>query len=272
MTNNQRNIFLLLLAGFFVIESCKKNSDDEIQPVTSSTSNTTPTVMTARDSAIADYNANYLGSAFSSSVGWTGNTSTCNAGTISAAAHNAAIKRINYFRKLVGLNGNCTMDTTKYSQFQETALMEDVHGSLSHTPNSSWTCYTATGAAGAGSSNLAYGGVSSNAIDLFINDFGTGNEPCGHRRWLLYSPRTTFSDGSTNSYYSIWVFGAGGNTTIPTYIAYPAKGYMPQGLVYDRWSFSIPGAGLSGATVTMTGPGGNVPLSIISTVSGYGDN
>lgn len=271
MNNFQRSLIFILLFSFAIIQSCKKDSNDNDQPSPTPTPTPTPTVMTGRDSAVQEYNNNYLGSAISTS-GWTGTTTGCTAGSISAAAHTAAINRINYFRKLVGLNGTCTMDTTKYQQEQETSLMEEVHGSLSHTPDASWTCYTAAGAAGAGSSNLAFGGIASTAIDLFINDFGTGNEPCGHRRWILYSPRTTFSDGSTNSYYSLWVFGAGGNTTIPSFIAYPCKGYMPQGLVYDRWSFGIPGANFSSSTVTMTGPSGSVPLSIISTTVGYGDN
>jgi hypothetical protein len=261
-------IFTLLL--LVAIESCKKSSDEETQPTPTPASN----AMSSRDSAVADYNANYLGSAFSSSPGWTGSTVTCTGGTISAAAHTAAINRINYFRKLVGLN-SCTMDTTVYSQEQQVALMQDAHGSLSHVPDVSWACYTAAGASGSMSSNLAAGGIASTAIDLFINDFGTGNQVCGHRRWILHSPRSQFSDGSTNSYYALYVWGAATNTTFPAYIAYPPKGYIARNLVYGRWSFGIPGssANFAAATVTMTGPSGSVPLSIVSsTDNGYGDN
>ena len=71
---------------------------------------------------------------------------------------------------------------------------------------------------------------------------------------------------------AVYVFGSGGNTTIPQYIAYPPKGYVPQQLVYGRWSFSIPGADFSSASVAMTGPSGNVPLTVNSVVNGYGDN
>jgi hypothetical protein len=241
---------------------------EDTQPATDGP---TPTVMSARDSAVEDYNTNYLGSAISS-IGWTGNTSMCNAGTISSSVHDAVIKRINYFRRMVGLNDNCTLDASLYSQEQQTALMMTANNTLSHNPPSSWTCYSTAGHTGAAGSNLAMGITGTDAVTAFINDFGTGNEPCGHRRWLLYSPRTTFSDGSTNTAAAIYVFGAGGNTHVPAYIAYPPKGCVPQQLIFGRWSFGLPGANFGGATVTMTGPSGNVPLTVISTAVGYGDN
>src|SRR5438477_12795048 len=101
MTNIQRGLLLILVSGIVITESCKKNSDEESQPTPAPTP--TPVVMTARDSAIEDYNVNYMGSAITT-ASWTGTTSSCTPGTISQNAHTATIKRINYFRKLVGLN------------------------------------------------------------------------------------------------------------------------------------------------------------------------
>src|SRR6185503_13192036 len=68
-----------------------------------------------RDAVIADYNANYLGSAVTT-LGWTGSIASCNAGTLPQATHNAVIKRINYFRRIVGLNDNCTLNTSLFAQ------------------------------------------------------------------------------------------------------------------------------------------------------------
>ncbi len=73
----------------------------------------------------------------------------------------------------------------------EAAMMMAANSALSHDPPSSWKCWTAAGAAAAGSSNLL-GGVSSpylayeddNAVlgEWLIE--GDGDE-IGHRRWML---------------------------------------------------------------------------------------
>lgn len=246
-----------------LFNSCSKDDSADTTP-SGSTSNP------ARDSALNDYTTNYLGSAISN-PGWTGTTSTCDAGTVSQASHDAVIKRINYFRRMVDLNDNCTLNTSLFAQEQETALMMTANNQLSHTPPTTWSCYTASGATGAGSSNIALGYNSSTAIWAFINDNGTGNEAVGHRRWILHSTKQVFSYGSTSNAMALHVFAAGSNTTIPAYIAYPPNGYIPQSLMSARWSFGIPGANFSAATVSMTGPSGAVPVTVISSTATYGD-
>lgn len=252
---------LLFLATIGSINSCKKNEEDD-----------TP-VLSERDQVIQNYKNDYLGSAVLNS-GWTGSTSGCNAGKAPQSTHDMVIKRINYFRKLVGLNDNTTLDTSKFKMYQEAALMMKANNQLSHTPPNTWTCYTALGYTGANTSNLSLGSHSVNAITSFISDFGTNNKPCGHRRWILHSAKTQFSYGTTDASMSLGTIGmAGGNTIIPEFIAYPPKGYMPQGIVFSRWSFSIPGADFSNATVTMKGPAGDITLTVVSkTDNGYGDN
>ena len=257
----------IAITGIILFYSCSKDdSSDSVTPVT-------PSSNPLRDAALADYNSNYLGSIVSS-TGWTGNTSTCSAGTVSQTTHNAVIKRINYFRRMVGLNDQCTLDTTLFAQQQETALIMSANNALNHNPPNTWLCWTSTAAAGAGSSNLALGSNSSGAVSAFIQDNGTGNQVVGHRRWILHSRKQEFSYGSTNNAMALYVFNSDTNTVVPDFIAYPPKGYVPQSLVYSRWSLGIPGAGFGGATVSMTGPGGtSVPSTIVSsTDNGYGDN
>ncbi len=230
--------------------------------------------VTERDKAVEDYNLNYLGSNVDD-PGWTGNTATCDAGTVPQSTHDKVLQRINYFRRLVGLNDNTTWDVAKFPEFQQAALIMKANNSISHDPPSTWTCWSSSGASGAGSSNLAIGTHSSAAITLFIEDPGTGNEVVGHRRWILHSAKTQFSYGTTNTTMSLGVIGvAGGNQQIPPFIAYPSPGYFPQQLVFPRWSFSIPGAIFTSANVTMTGPNGdNVPLNIIARSHNlFGDN
>jgi hypothetical protein len=250
-------LMLFILAMAF--SSCKKN-DDEV-------------VLSDKDQVIEDYKTNYLGTALSNS-GWTGSTSGCNAGKAATLTNEMVIKRINYFRKLVGLNDNTTLDTSKFKMYQEAALMMKANNQLSHTPPNTWSCYTALGYTGANTSNLSLGSHSVNAITAFIIDNGSNNKPCGHRRWILHSSKTQFSYGTTDASMSLGTIGmAGGNLVIPEFIAYPAKGFMPQSLVFPRWSFSIPGADFSNATVSMKGPSGVVNLTVVSkTDNGYGDN
>ena len=249
---------ILLALSALAIYGCKK----EVIP---------PPELTSRETALEDYNTNYLGSEVSD-PGWTGSTETCNAGTLPQATHDKVIKRINYFRRMVGLNDNTTLDPSKYGMYQDAALMMKANSALNHTPPDTWICYTQNGYSGASTSNLALGAHASNAVTLFINDPGASNTSVGHRRWILHSAKTQFSYGSTNSSMSLGVIGvAGGNTKIPAFIAYPPNGYIPQTLTFPRWSFGIAGADFSAATVTMTGDSGNIPVTIISAGGNYGD-
>ena len=88
--------------------------------------------------------------------------------------------------------------------------MMTANNQLSHSPPNTWLCFTAQGAAGAASSNLALGTSSHsvNAVANFIEDFGSNNSAAGHRRWLLHSAKTSFSYGTTNTTTAIYVFGA----------------------------------------------------------------
>lgn len=254
-------IGLTLLASL-TLNNCKKDNNGDDVPLKSE-----------REIAVDDYNNLYLGSAVSDPL-WTGNTTSCVAGSASQSTNEMVIKRINYFRKIVGLNDNTTLDATKFPMYQEAALMMKANSQLSHTPPTSWKCYTTLGANGAQTSNLSLGNHSVNSVTAFMADNGSSNFAVGHRRWILHSAKTQFSYGTTNSSMSLGCIGtAGGNTLIPEFIAYPPKNYIPQNLVFARWSFGIPGADFSSATVTMSGPAGAVTLKVVSTTNnGYGDN
>lgn len=250
----------LILFGINLINSCKKNDDDGV-------------VLSDRETVIADYKNNYLGSALSD-PGWTGNEMGCEAGTAPQSTHDKVIKRINYFRKLAGLNDNTTLDASKFPMYQEAALMMNANNQLSHTPPNNWTCWTQSGFDGAKTSNLSLGSHSVNAVTSFMMDNGSNNTSVGHRRWILHSAKTQFSYGTTDATMSLGCIGtAGGNTKIPEFIAYPVKGFMPQGLVFARWSFGIPKADFANASVSVKGPSGNITLAIVSSDdNGYGDN
>jgi hypothetical protein len=226
-----------------------------------------------REAIVDDYTINFLGSSVTSAeLGWTGNADSCDAGNISALAQQRTLDRINYYRRLCGVPDIITFDPVSDSLCREAALMMKANNKLSHTPDTSFSCYTQGGDNAAGSSNLALGAHSSGAIALYMRDPGAGNTAAGHRRWILYPRASVFGHGSTDRSSALWVFGNRVTRPPLDFVAYPAKGFFPAPLVYPRWSFSIPSADFTNATVTMTNPLGNaVTLNIVHTNGGFGD-
>ena len=102
-------------------------------------------------------------------IGWTGNASTCNAGTVSNDFLEATRARINYFRAMAGVSSDTTFSAANNSKAQAAALLESVnfnaHG-LSHDPPNTWgACWSQLGHDGAATSNLAVGNTGPDAID-----------------------------------------------------------------------------------------------------------
>ncbi len=211
-------------------------------------------------------------------IDWTGSGSpTCNPGTTSATYQQHTLNRLNFFRQLAGLPSVSFFAPTDFpgQATQASSLMQGANNSLSHSPPTSWLCYSSTGATGAGRSNLGLGYSGTSVIDGYMDDNGSGNESVGHRRWILY-PRLakTFSGDASGtgvrSANTMWVIqNASGDGTwgsrasMPNGVAWPPGGFVPfQALpdVSNRWSFHWPGATFSSATVTITKNGQPVPI------------
>lgn len=227
----------------------------------------------AREQMVLDYNTNYLGSNVTDEeLGWTGNVATCNAGEISSLAQTRTLQRLNYFRHLAGLPNAIALDSVKNKHCQEAALMMDANNDIDHSPPNSWSCYSVDGAKAARSSNLAYGPHSSSAITLFMDDEGTPN--LGHRRWILQQSKSIFGHGSTPTTSVLYVFDNSGTSPNLPFTAYPCPGFFPAPLASVKtWTFSIPSADFSLATVSMTSTnGGLIPLTSRIPKNGYGDN
>ena len=86
--------------------------------------------------------------AFSVPIQWTGSVSGCQAGTTSAAWKDAVVRTVNSVRVMAGLPGTVTVNLTHSAMNQQAALMMDANSALSHSPPSSWNCYSADGASG----------------------------------------------------------------------------------------------------------------------------
>ncbi|MCZ2134199.1 MAG: CAP domain-containing protein [Burkholderiales bacterium] len=244
-----------------------------------------------RAQVVALYNTLYV-PGNSVAMGWTGSPSpTCIAGTTSAAYRQTILDRVNFYRQLaglptVGMFGDAAAQT---GNAQASALMQGNNpwdGSANpHSPPPSWNCYTAGGALAAGKSNLAWGAAGPSAIRLYMDDYGTGNAPVGHRRWLLYPPLANVGTGDVNGgtpANDLWVLANGSDGTwgtrpaMPNGVAWPPGGYVPYQVlpsVSNRWSFSWPGANMTAATVTITKNG--QPIAILGydarDNAGYGD-
>jgi hypothetical protein len=231
-----------------------------------------------RQAIIDDYNNVYLASSVTSAqLAWTGSVATCTPGTTSDLAKTYTLNRINYFRKLVGVPNNMVLDQNAYeANCQAAALIMDANDNLSHSPPNNWTCWTQAGSNGAGSSNLALGAHASGAISLYMIDPGTGNEPAGHRRWILNSRASKFGTGSSSSTAANALFVFGPSVvppSLPSFIAYPSEGFFPRSLMPTRWSFGIPGGNFSTALVVVKDEvGATVGITQHPYQVGYGDN
>jgi hypothetical protein len=258
-------LFLAFVIGTVTFNGCKK---DDGSTETETTAPTDPKAV-----ALKDYKEMYLASSVTAFT-WNGNTANCEAGTLNQDLLNKVLLRIKYYRKAAGLsNEGISLDAALNAKCQQDALMTKANGTLSHSPDASWKCYTADGALAAQKGNIAIGASDIQNIDLWIEDNGTGNERVGHRRWMLFSRASQFGFGCTNSSGTLWVINGNGTGALPAstpkYVAWPPKGFVPRDVVYDRWSLSIPAAAypfqvdFTTATVTMTNAGGaNVPLTI----------
>ncbi len=232
-----------------------------------------------REASRAFYLTYYQGTA--PSIEWTGDRSSCNAGTTASGFKDFVSLRINYFRAMAGAPAGVSFLDAYSAKAQQAALMMSVNNSLSHFPPTTWQCYTADGAEAAGSSDLYLGVYGAEAITGYIRDPGPNNGAVGHRRWILYPQTQNMGTGDIppsggSAANALWVFDSHMWETRPAtreeFVAWPPPGYVPYQVVFPRWSFSYPSADFSLASVVMTQGAQNVPLVQETVHNGYGEN
>ncbi len=182
---------------------------------------------------------------------FTKTAATCDQGVLSRAGLDDTLARLNMHRWLVGL-GPVSDDPAANDLAQKCALVSawNPFGQQAHSPLPTATCYTQGGAAGAGSSNIAWGnGSPENAIDQWLVD--NGNESTmGHRRWLLNPPLDPIGMGhyvGGNNFGSaacITVFSGGNSGPKPAWFAFPPPGFVPAQMT--QWIWSVHGSALGG--------------------------
>lgn len=261
--------FALVLLGLFTfVIACSKEDAIETEGQALVEDNE------ARLAALALYENYYQASASQTSdVSWVGSEPDCNPGSIPQSTKDKIFQRIAYFRQAVGLNNTLGENSTKSSRAQHAALMMHANNQLEHYPPDSWKCFTQDGKDGAGSSLLTMT-TNAEAITSYMRDQGANNGPVGHRRWLLWPRLQEIGIGNTDRANAVWVLGNPGSppADAPEFVAWPPQGYIPDLMVYPRWSFSVTDADFTAAKVIMTSSSGkNISLSIEPLSNAFGD-
>jgi uncharacterized protein YkwD len=234
-------------------------------------------INTASQAAVtAAYKSRYLPS-LSDTIDWTGSTSGCDAGTISARSQQLSLGAINFARALAGLDP-VSLDPALNADAQQGALIMAANGALSHAVPTNWTCYTSQGADAAAHSNLYYGVAGARAIGGYLVDPGTSNIAAGHRRWILYPATTKMGTGSTSTTNDLYVIAskaAAGHYSDPSWVPWPTAGYFPEPLEPNgRWSLSGDAEhvyNFNKATVSVKNSRGtSLPVVVNKPAYGYG--
>jgi len=225
--------------------------------------------------AVLAFYQNYHATAPAASSGWTGDHATCNAGTTSASYRQPLEGLVNFFRAMAGVAAQITFLDEYNAKAQQAALMMSVNGTLDHFPPATWQCYTAAGAEAAAASNLSlwFGlGDEYHGIKGQMEDDGPNNFSVGHRRWIL-CPATQHmgtgdvpESGDFMAANALWVIDDSPADPRPLvrndFVAWPPSGYVPDNLVYGRWSFMLRDADFSAATVSMRYGGNAVGVQL----------
>ena len=235
----------------------------------------------SRAESLALYQDLYLRGA-DSQIGWTGSIGSCNPGTTTLNFRTGVLRRINYYRAMAGVPDDITFTGDFNARAQRVALMMAANQQLNHTPPATWNCATTAGRADANRSNLSMSNFGTTSIDAYMADSGASNNRAGHRRWLLNPPTRNMGTGDIpgsspfTRINALFVFDSrifdNGTRTREPYVAWPPPGFVPQTVVYPRWSFGIDDANFTNATVTVTRNGSAVTETRHAPQTGYGIN
>ena len=199
---------------------------------------------------------------------WESDGQDCSAGDLTDEARADALRRVNLYRWLAGLE-EVAEARDRAGEVQQCALMQSLAGTLDHFPPEQWDCFSIAGAAQAGRSNLSIGQTTAaGAVDSQMIDAGEANEEVlGHRRWLLYRPLAEVAVGyahagerpATCVHVVPEPFVANELDGLAGLVVWPPAGVAPFELVHPpnargnapRWSVVIPEADFAGATAAV---------------------
>jgi len=209
---------------------------------------------------------------------WNGSVGMCTAGDMTPAGRANALRMVNLYRFIADLPP-VTTDPDRDRRSQQCALMMDANDALSHMPPMSWKCYSADGAAAAGSANISTIGAVQ-AVDLYMVDPGASNgQSIGHRRWLLSNKLGPMGIGSAGGGSCHYV-GMGTGTVTRAWTAWPPPGPIPVGAInlggfigstdQTGWTVQTTNINLANAQVTVKDNGANANVTVTQLLQNYG--
>ena len=229
-----------------------------------------------RDAVVAAYRAEFERE--QPDHGFTGNIADCEAGTTSQAFRDSVVQRANWYRQMAGLN-TVTENPSRSAAAQRKALIMSAEGRLSHDPTPDWACYTEVPLNGG--ENIGLGNIGVRGVDRYMRDTGGNNLAVGHRQQIL-SPfveeigtgNVYEEDGphrAANAMHLGYDYNSDATVREPRgFVAWPPAGYVPAETVWGRWSFQLPDADFSKATVTVTDDYGPILVQVIDRDSRHG--
>ena len=211
---------------------------------------------------------------------FTGDLAGCVAGTTSQAFRDSELQRVNWYRRMSGLNA--VTENAEYTiDAQHAALMMGAQGVASHYPDISWACYSAAGVHGALKSNLSVGANGVESIGNFMASYR-------HRQWVLspYVEQIGMGDvfgfppsgdggrryQDANALFVVGALGDGRDSLREArgFVAWPPAGYLPAAVVPRSWTFVLSaGADFSAASVTLTNDAGAIPIENIQAFESF---
>ena len=155
----------------------------------------------------------------------------CDLGSVPEEAMSNAVRRTNLYRWLAGL-APVGIDAGRVAQQQACAVLLHGLGHLDHHPPANAPCYTPEGAAGAGSSNLAFGAGLADSVGLYVSDRGVAS--LGHRLWVLNPSMRVTAFGYRPQFSCMYSFSTE-QAHAAEYVAWPPPGFVPAQAAQGRW-------------------------------------
>lgn len=203
---------------------------------------------------------------------WNGTVSNCNPGQLPDSILKKITMRINYFRRLAGIENPIGLATNLNAACQEAVLFYAANKNLTHDLSESLSCYSLNAAEAAKYSLLSQGMHTAIAISEFMND---DTKSVGNRRWMLFPPTKVMGFGCTDFQNALWCVNENNNWDTnyykSNYIAWPPANYVPKMFAFKNWSFSG-FYDFKDATVKLTElkTNADIPCEVYPEITGYG--
>lgn len=206
---------------------------------------------------------------------WNGSVASCEAGSMSDDALQKAHALHSMYRSMAGLMP-VEMTAAGNALAQSCALLMEANGTISHTPDSSWTCYTEEADETAGTSSLSPDDALS-SVDSYMIDPGNPTT-IGHRRWVLSNMLASVGFGSSGRFSCQYQPAKRPPAGAKAWVAWPPPGQIPieafggrfSSIDQTGWTVQSDSIDLESADVTVTSDGADLAVSVTALGSGYG--